>query len=107
MSHPNVPSKLYYEVHVTIDPPKQEDVDHLQQIANKHGFRMAKLFKLADGSPNEKDAFFTYRSHVNESFEQVKSRMIHFASELEYELFKVQRYKIEDTLLDTKLQGFL
>jgi hypothetical protein len=31
MIHPNVPSKLYYEVHVTIHPPKQEDVEHLQR----------------------------------------------------------------------------
>jgi hypothetical protein len=98
---------LYYEVHVTITPPKPSEVEHLSMLASKYGFRMAKLFKLSDGSSNDKDAFFTYRSTPGELFEQVRSKMLHFVGELAMELFTVKRYKIEDTLLDTKLEGFL
>jgi hypothetical protein len=92
-------SKLYYEVHVTIYPPLISEVELLIKEAETYGFRMAKLFKVSDGTGHNKDAFFTTRG---EEYSDVYSRMVVFIQRLGAMGFIVQRFKIEDTLLDSK-----
>lgn len=97
-------STLYYEAHVTIEPTFDEKLTQLQEIAGKFYFRVADLLmqKRTEDTPerSKNDTFATTR-HKN--WEVILARVISFIAELQANGFKVWRYKIEDTLLDSNI----
>lgn len=94
----------YYEVHVTIAP----DFDRLelaQRICDDHIFHMGKLLmrkKTEEG--HRDDMFFTTRT---ETYDQAVARTLAFIHELRDHTFKVWRYKIEATYMDSKINDTL
>lgn len=101
-------AKLYYEAHVTIDPVFGEIRAHARQIATTYGFRLAKLIMRkheADGeTPAQDDTFMT--GHAVES-ENIIARLKALVAHLHERGFKVRRYKIEDTILDSRSEDEL
>lgn len=90
-------NSLYYECHITTDvipPDKRELFDRLCKNA---GF-WASDWKLADTSLK---FFATSRGH---DYTELKSRMCNLILDLKAFDFKVWRYKIEDTILDSKIE---
>lgn len=100
---------MYFEAHITIEPvfnrPENEnsDLDNVKIIARKHGFVVADLLmqKRKDGTQerSKDDTFCTGRS---KSFEDIVNRTSCLVKELQLIGFKVYRYKIEDTIVDSK-----
>lgn len=94
-------TKNYYESHVTIEP-----VGVIAEVDSKcsaYGFRMAKLFMEKD-KPNELDAFMTTRSF---EFGDIQIRTVGLVKSLQSVGIVVKRYKIELTLIDSKLKDEL
>jgi hypothetical protein len=96
-------ARLYFECHVTIEPVFDDDIGRAQDIALKHGFRIADLLMLKrkEDTPfrSQYDTFMTGRSV---ELLDLSSRMEALIIELNQAGFKVWRAKIEDTLFDTK-----
>ncbi len=96
-------SKLYYEAHVTIEPVFDERLELFRRIAQAHHFRVAELLmkKRSDDTEDRssKDSFCTSHSKY---FEVIKSNTISMVNNLKDMGFKVWRYKIEDTILDSR-----
>ena len=93
-------SKRYYESHITVDPVMDDDRrSQAAIVASCSGFKLAKLVMLKDGSPHTGDTFMTCRS---KNLESIKTRTRTAVQQLEREGFPVRRWKIEDTLFDSK-----
>lgn len=93
----------YYEAHITIEPVFDDRHKQFEQLSKQYGFRVATLLmqKRKDDTPERsaKDAFSTGRSI---SYSDIKDRMLLLLEELRKNGFKVWRYKIESTLLDSR-----
>ena len=102
-------SKLYYECHVTIEPLfEQVRLDRAKVIAKVYGFSVADLLmqKRKEDTPerNKNDTFMTGRG---KRYEELETRMAGLINTLQYEGFKEWRYKIEDTIVDSKFKDEL
>lgn len=99
-----VKSNLYYEAHVTIEPVFSNRLSELKTIAKDFGFRVAELVmkKTADetGTAARDDTFCSSRSN---NYDDIITRTFEFCDVIQKNDFKVFRYKIEDTLLDSKI----
>lgn len=96
-------SKLYYEAHITIEPVFDEQRETAAKIAEKFGFKLADLLmKKREEDTEQRSSKDTFMTGHSKSFEDIKVRTIGAVSMLELNKFKVWRYKIEDTLVDSK-----
>lgn len=94
-------AKLYYECHVNFEAfIDEEQREALITIAKPYGFHVAKLVMVK--GEKAKDSFATLRG---EDYEGVLVTMAQFIMDARQEGFKPTRYKIEDTLLDSRKQG--
>lgn len=100
--------ELYLESHVTIEPVFDDRRDAAAQIAKQHGFRLADLLmkKRTDETEqrSSKDTFMTGHS---KSLSDIMLRTTGLVEALKQQGFKVWRYKVEDTLLDSRLDDKL
>jgi hypothetical protein len=107
MTKPHRPS-LYYEAHVTIDPVDDKHRSIIQTLAKPYGFRMAKLLMRkpasTDVAEHRDDAFLTAR---NTKWGQIASQTSGLVKALKEAGYGVRRYKIEDTLIDSKISDDL
>lgn len=96
-------SRHYYEAHVTIEPVFEDRLEKFKIICKDYKFHVATLLmqkRKEDSEERSKnDAFCTGRGI---SFSDTKNRMMQLVIRLEKEGFKVWRYKIESTLLDSR-----
>lgn len=91
-------SKLYFEAHVTLEPiadPWRRSL--VECLAFKHQFRMAKL--LMQKGEHSPDAFLTGRDSKRAP---LVGRMTGLIMDLKAHQFLVTRYKIENTILDSR-----
>ena len=91
-------SRLYYECHVTVEPPTSIGrVNQLDSLAKARGWRMSTFTMLKPGAepPN---AFISYR---NQDYDKTCYSVAGVINALESVGFKVLRWKIEDTLFDS------
>jgi hypothetical protein len=99
-------TKLYYEVHVTIKPVFDKKLDEAKYIAAMHGFTVAELL-MRRPDPRQcvghrDDTFMTTRGTDED---EICNRTMDLVRSLIAKDFKVLRYKLEDTLCDSKSQG--
>lgn len=92
-------TNLYYESHITIDPVHEDELKKFKKLAAKYNFRVAKL--LMEKTPSTIEAFCTSRSN---DYTQIVNDTICLVEALQGEGFHVRRYKIEDTLVDSKIE---
>lgn len=104
----NKVSKLYYESHITIDPAFDERRNIAAIIANKYKFKLAHLIlrKCVDDLEEQfqDDTFMTSQGKV---YKDIMTRTTNLIMELHDYGFVVRRYKIEDTIEDSKLDPSL
>lgn len=96
---------LYHESHVTIEPVFDDRRrDRLLALCEEHGFRVAKLLmqKRAEDTP-ERSRHDTFCSSMSVDPPVLERRMFDLVAALQAEGFKVWRYKIEDVVLDSKV----
>ncbi len=113
-----IPTPLYFESHVTIDPVVEETrLQEFGEICTQHKFRPAKLFmqKGKDFVPSNLDQFCTRRDPVRMGAGQDEIRLRYneaFIGTHDLVLaltsagFKVRRHKVEATLTDSKMPTF-
>jgi hypothetical protein len=93
---------LYYECHINLEPDeKRRDTLDMLCESNGPGFRVAKLRMEKEAST---DAFVTGRGG---NYEELVHRMTILVNALRREGFTVLRYKIEEALLDSKVEDSL
>lgn len=101
-------ARLYFEAHVTIDPVFDHERELVEKIAQPHGFRLAKLImrkREADAErPAQDDTFMTGHGKRRVDI-QYRTRML--VEQLRAAGFRVRRYKIEDTVLDSRTEDEL
>ena len=95
--------ELYLEAHVTIEPVFGEQLAAVGIIAKTCGFRVADLLMQKDrkATPerSDKDTFMTGHS---KSRSDIETRTKDLVMRLQQCGIKVWRYKIEDTMLDSR-----
>lgn len=98
-------TRLYFEAHITVEPLFGAALLRFKQLAEARGFSVADLLmqKRASDTPQRsaKDSFCTGRS---QSATALADRAIALVKDLEAAGITVWRYKIEDTLLDSKVE---
>ena len=94
---------LYLEAHVTIEPVFGERRDQAAAIAKTFKFRLAELLMKKDREATEersdKDTFMTGHSKSRKDIEERTRGVVTLLKQFG---FKVWRYKVEDTLVDSK-----
>lgn len=93
-----------YECHVTIEPVLDEvQLDQLRAIAKQHRFRVAELLmvKRPNDTP-ERSKYDTFMTMNTDSRDDVFKYCKALVEHLKTTNFKVWRYKIEQTLVDTR-----
>lgn len=100
---------LYYESHVTIEPPHHaDDLDSIKGLCRAHGFRIAEL--LMQKRPNdtpERSKHDTFCSTRSVDLEVLQRRMFDFVRAVVEAGYQVWRYKIEDVIIDSKVDDSL
>lgn len=96
-------TRHYYEAHVTVEPVFDERLSLFKEVCKDYKFHVATLLMQKRKNDTEErsknDSFCTGRGI---SFTDIKQRMLALVNRLEKEGFKVWRYKIESTLLDSR-----
>lgn len=102
-------SRMYYEAHVTIEPVLDEVGRNLVSfIALKYGFKLAELLmqKRSEDTP-ERSKYDTFVTGHGKSYNDIRDRLKNLVQELTYAGFEVWRYKIEDTIIDSRINDEL
>lgn len=96
-------AKLYYEAHITIEPVFDSRRDFVEALAKDFGFKLAELLmqkrKNDSVERSKNDTFMTGHS---KNYQDLQNRLINAVNALQIYGYKVWRYKIEDTLLDSR-----
>ena len=96
-------TKLYYECHITIEPVFDDRLDKLTEIVKEFGFKPANLLmqKRKEDTP-ERSKYDTFCTGHGKIYVELANRMLDCIEELKKHEYKVWRYKIEDTICDSK-----
>ena len=109
---------LYYEMHITIEFPGEDHIDGLKEMASIYDFHMGDLLLMKnEDERSHKDLFFTGRvTPKSETTEELDNLWALHKAILTTETFcrvlniigyNVIRYKIEDTVYDSKIKDVL
>lgn len=97
------PLPLYYEAHVTLEPVFDRKAEDLQEIAQRHGFRVAELLlqrrAVETATRSTKDAFTTRRGA---DYTILRDEAEAFAMDLTEHGLVVWRVKVEAALYDKR-----
>lgn len=91
-------SRLYYEAHITVEPATDRTFDQFRFAWSDDTWRVSS-FSEDDVDQIEGKWFITCR---HTSYQMIHTRVHNKVRELTEAGLTVQRYKIEDTLLDSK-----
>lgn len=93
-------SQLYFECHVTLEPVVGDRLALLERLSHVRGFRVATFLMQKDESTP--DAFTSSRSR---NYTDILTRMMLLIHNCADVGLIVKRYKIENTILDSKFEG--
>lgn len=97
--------RLYLEAHITIEPVFDERRAQAAEIANRFNFRLADLLmKKRAEDTEERSSKDTLMTGHSKSKADITHRLQHLVRALQSAGFKVWRYKIEDTLVDSRTE---
>lgn len=111
----SLPTPLYFESHVTIDPVTEEArLQDFKEICLQHKFKTAKLFmqKGKEFKPSDIDQFCTRRDpvkdgstemEIDQAFSDAWKGTHSLVIALKDAKFVVRRFKVESTLTDSRL----
>lgn len=98
----------YYEAHVTIEPVFDDRLVHAAAVAQTHVFRIADLLMQKRTEHTvERSKYDTFMTGRHVSYAVLQERMINLVRDLRQQGYKVWRYKIESTIIDSKLDDAL
>jgi|SRR5687768_1684742 len=96
-------SDLYLEAHITIDPVFNDKLDLVKRLAGMQGFKVAHLLmqKREKDTP-EVSKYDTFITGHGKHFIDMQDRTKALVRALIQNDIRVRRYKIEDTILDSR-----
>lgn len=101
-------SDLYYECHVTIDPVFGEERKALAEIIKPYKFKLAKLvMKKGKGEEYKDSTLDTFFTAHGKYYSDLQQRMVDCVRLVQSEGYNVRRYKIENTIIDSKFEDLL
>lgn len=101
-------SKLYYEAHITIEPVFDERLAKVKMLAERFQFKVADL--LMQKRPEdtaERSKFDTFMTGHSKKYTDLNNRLGLLTCALQEAGFTVWRYKIEDTIIDSRHEDVL
>jgi len=99
-------SDLYYECHITIEPVFGPRLELLKEVVRPMGFRVADLLMLRNREATpERSEYDTFCTTRGKDYEDIVARMEWAVDSLQNCGFDVWRYKVEDTLLDVRVNN--
>lgn len=99
-----VTARLYFEAHVTIEPVFDDRRDQARILAECWRFRLAELLmQKRTVDTEERSAKDTFMTGHGKNLSDLRRRMAMLVGELRAAGFKVWRYKIEDTVVDSRV----
>lgn len=106
--HRGALAHLYYEAHITIEPVFDARLETARELASKFGFRVADLLmKKREKDSAERSANDTFMTGHGKYYDDLRRAMAALIHELQTNRFKVWRYKIEDTVVDSRIEDKL
>ena len=98
-------SKLYFECHITIEPVFDLELDAAALLAKQFHFRVADLLmqKRHEDMPS-RSKYDTFMTGRHKNYEVLYEKMFNLIKALQERGFKIWRYKIEDTIIDSKIK---
>ena len=101
-------SLLYYEAHITIEPVFGERLAEAKLICEDGAFRIAELLmRKRQEDSAERSKYDTFATSSGGNLLDIGIRLRKTVLRLQENGFKVWRYKIEDTLMDSKIKDEL
>ena len=98
--------RLYFECHITIDPVFDDERVRVSVMAQDYKFKLAKLIMRKREADKEQEAQDdTFMTGHGQTYEDLYQRMADLVTALEAAGIKVRRYKIEDTICDSRNDG--
>jgi hypothetical protein len=94
---------LYFEAHITIDPVPEDGRAAVQVLGDRWGFKLAKLL-MEKGKPSNLDTFMTGHGKL---LDDMRRRVTGMVTDLQVAGYRVRRYKVEDTLFDSRTNDVL
>lgn len=101
-------AKLYYESHITIEPVFDERLEQFKEICKPFSFQAASLLmkKRAQDTP-ERSQYDTFATGHGQDLDDIYARTRYLVIKLQTEGYQVWRYKVEDTLMDSRNEDVL
>jgi len=102
-------AKYYYESHITVEPIEDTVLlDTVKKVSEDFGFRVADLYMVKNRSETpERSNRDTFMTGHGKDFKFIVERTKALCQNLSKLGVKVWRYKIEDTLLDSRHEDVL
>lgn len=101
-------AKYYYESHVTIEPVFDDRLALAKQIAQGECFKVADLLmKKREEDTEERSSKDTFMTTHSKDLDDITRRTKWIVEALLSAGFKVWRYKIEDIVLDSRINDEL
>lgn len=99
---------LYFECHITIEPVIGPGLFFIKNLASEHNFRVADLLmqKRPHDTP-ERSKFDTFMTGHSKDYRDIELRMKRLVKALQSAGYKVWRYKIENTIIDSRSEDKL
>lgn len=96
-------AKLYLECHITIEPVFDDRLEHVKSIAENNNFKVAALLmQKRETDTAERSKYDTFMTGHSKTLADIQQRMVKCITDLKNAGFKVWRYKIEDTIMDSR-----
>lgn len=97
-------AQYYYEAHVTIEPVFDERREHARILAERWRFRLAELLMQKRATDTaRRSARDTFMTGHGKHLTDLRARMTLLIRALQDNGFKVWRYKVEDTVVDSRV----
>jgi hypothetical protein len=97
-------AKHYYESHVTIEPVFDDKLDDVKRISSECNFKVANLlFKKRECDTEERSMHDTFTTGHSKYYEDIVERTKRLVDNLQKAGYTVWRYKIEDTMMDSRI----
>lgn len=99
---------LYYECHITIEPLFDEQLEQVKELVIPYKFKVAELLmKKRSEDTEERSQYDTFMTSHSQHYAELEERMIQLIFTLQGNGITVWRYKIEDVVLDSKINDML
>jgi hypothetical protein len=99
-----IKAKHYYESHVTIEPVFEDKLEEVKRISFECNFKVANLlFKKRETDTEERSTHDTFTTGHSKYYEDIVERTKRLVVSLQHAGYTVWRYKIEDTMMDSRI----